>query len=126
MYDPNRYSKDRVYTASAHVPEIRDAGLDLFLKHIIRPPIDKHLVAAILTQIQVEREGHVINRSAVKGCVDVFLSLRADPDKSSVYTQLLEPAVLRESAAYFKAEGQRLLDSWGTPEYLRWVSLHTV
>jgi Cullin family len=114
--------KDRVYTKSADVPEIREAGLDLFLKHIIRPPIDKHLVSAILTQIQVERDGHVINRSAVKGCVDVFLGLHAEPDGPSVYKQELEPAILQESQLFYQNEGRRLLVSCDAPEYLRRVS----
>jgi cullin 3 len=80
-------------------------------------------VSATLTQIQVERDGHVINRSAVKGCVDVFLSLKTEPEGPSVYTQYLEPAILKASEAFYKAEGQRLLDSCDTPEYLRRVSV---
>ena len=110
-----------MYTKSAGVPEIRDAGLSLFLKHLIRPPIDKHIVSAILTQIRVERDGNVINCSAVKGCVDVFLSLQPEPDGPSVYKTILEPAILRESEAFYGAEGQRLVDDCDASEYLRRV-----
>ena len=79
-------------------------------------------MSAILNQIQIERNGHVISRSAVKGCVDVFLSLKRT-EGSSVYKQLLEPAVLEESEIFYKEEGQKLLNSCDTPEYLRRVSL---
>ena len=46
----------------------------LFIEHIIRPPIQQHLIDAVLFQIQTERDGYVIDRTSVKGCVD-FLGL---------------------------------------------------
>ncbi|KAF7374903.1 CULLIN-2 domain-containing protein [Mycena sanguinolenta] len=111
---------DRVYAKSAEVPEIWDAGLNLFLEHIIRPPIKQHLVTAILNQIQFERDGYVINRSAIKGCVDVFLTLE-DANGLTVYRRDLEPALLRESNTFYEAEGLKLLQSCDAPEYLRRV-----
>ncbi|TFK40341.1 Cullin [Crucibulum laeve] len=112
---------DRVYTKSANVPEIQVKGLELFLKHIIRPPIKDHLVTAILNQVRLERDGFVINRSAVKGCVDVFLSLHVDNSGVTVYKRDLEPAFLRESEGFYKAEGEKLLSSCDAPEFLRRV-----
>ncbi|KAI6102086.1 Cullin family-domain-containing protein [Pisolithus sp. B1] len=76
---------DRVYTKANNVPEIWDAGLDIFLKHIIRPPIQDHILSAIVTLIQIERDGYVISRSAVKECVDVLLQLHlGQPDQETV------------------------------------------
>ncbi|KAJ7637736.1 Cullin [Mycena polygramma] len=111
---------DRVYAKAADVPEIWQAGLNLFLKHIIRPPIKEHLVTAILNQIQFERDGYVVNRSAIKGCVDVFLTLE-DANCLTVYKRDLEPALLRESQTFYEAEGLKLLQSCDAPEYLRRV-----
>ncbi|KAJ6494801.1 Cullin-domain-containing protein [Mycena vitilis] len=111
---------DRVYAKSADVPEIWQAGLNLFLKHIIRPPMKEHLVTAILNQIQFERDGYGINRSAIKGCVDVFLTLE-DANCLTVYKRDLEPALLRESQTFYEAEGLKLLQSCDAPEYLRRV-----
>ncbi|KAH8092592.1 Cullin-domain-containing protein [Cristinia sonorae] len=108
---------DRVYTKSAGVPEIWDKGLLLFLKHIIHPPISTHIISAILDQIRTERDGFVINRSAVKGCVEVLLQL-SDPDGPSVYKRDLEPAFLQESELFYRAEGEKLLESCTAPEYL--------
>ncbi|KAJ7284963.1 Cullin-domain-containing protein [Mycena rebaudengoi] len=111
---------DRVYAKPNDVPEIWDAGLNLFLKHIIRPPIKDHLVTAILNQIQFERDGYVVNRSAIKGCVDVFLALQ-DSTGLTVYKRDLEPSLLRESETFYAAEGLKLLQSCDAPEYLRRV-----
>jgi hypothetical protein len=83
----------------------------------------EHLVSAILKLIQIERNGYSINQSSVKGCVQVFLRLTVDQREDlSVYKRDLEPAVLRESAEYYKAEGERLLGSCDAPDYLRSVS----
>ena len=112
-----RSSKDRVYTKTDKVPEIWDAGLNLFIMHIIRPPIQDHLVKAILRQIQFERDGYGINRSPVKECVDVFLNLHVG-DTVTVYQRDLEPAILRESEVFYKAEGEKLLEFCDAPEFL--------
>lgn len=104
------------------MPPTWNAGLLLFLERIIRPPIEDHLISAILSHVQAERSGFGINRSAVKGCVEVFLELKASQDGPSVYTQDLEPAILQESEAYYKTEGERLLASYPAPECLRRVS----
>ncbi|EIW83862.1 Cullin-domain-containing protein [Coniophora puteana RWD-64-598 SS2] len=110
---------DRVYTKANNVPEIWDAGLDLFLKHIIRPPIQAHVVDAVLSLIRIERDGFPINRSAVRECVDVLLQLRADRDGRTVYKRDLEPAVLRASERFYAEEGKTLLETCDAPEYLR-------
>ncbi|KAG5638768.1 pre-tRNA nuclear export protein [Sphagnurus paluster] len=112
---------DRVHTKSEKVPEICEAGLNLFLKHIIRPPIQQHIVSAILNQVQFERDGYSINRSPVKGCVNVLQSLEIDGGSITVYKRDFEPAFLRESEAFYKAEGVKLLESCDAPEFLRRV-----
>ena len=71
----------------------------------------------------MERDGYVINRSAMKQCVDVLLQLASnDDEKNSVYKQDLEPMILRESEAFYETEGERLLETCDAPEYLRRVS----
>ncbi|KAF7316863.1 CULLIN-2 domain-containing protein [Mycena chlorophos] len=113
---------DRVYTKAAGVPDTWDQGVHLFLVHIIRAPIKEHIVAAILSQILSEREGYVVNRSGIKGCVDVLLSLQVEGKSNlTVYQRDLEPSLLRESEVFYKAEGERLLDTCDASEYLRRV-----
>ncbi|KAI0749766.1 Cullin-domain-containing protein [Daedaleopsis nitida] len=114
---------DRVYTQNAGVPVIYEAGLRLFIKHIIKAPIEDHVISAILTLIQTERDGYTINRSSVHGCVDVFLQLEDHNSREgiSIYKRDIEPAVLAESEAFYKKEGERLLETCDAPEYLRRV-----
>lgn len=77
----------------------------------------------MLVQVQTERNGFVINRSAVKGCVDIFLQLRESPDTPDMYKRILEPPILRESESFYKAEGEHLLETCDAPEYLRRVRM---
>jgi cullin 3 len=114
-----------VYAKKESLPEVWDVGMALFLQRILRSPIKDHLISAILNEIRVEREGYVIHRSDVKGCVDVLLALSEADDKPSVYKRDLEPAVLKESEAYYKAEGEKLLETCDAPEYLTRVSQET-
>lgn len=97
-------------------------GLTLFYKHIIKSPIKDHIVTAILNQVRHERNGYGINRSAVKGCVEVFLRLNFDD--ATVYKHDLEPRLLQESEAFYKKEGQELVNSCDAPEFLRRVCCH--
>ena len=119
------FKQDRVYTRDADVPETWSLGLKLFLKHILKSPIKEHLITTILKQVKYERDGYVINRSAVKGCVDVFLGLDVDPDGSAtVYKVDFEPLFLKESENFYKAEADYLLTTTGdASEYLRRVCL---
>jgi cullin 3 len=114
----NSHTQDRVYTKQASVPEIMDQGLNLFLQRILRPPISTHLISAILAEIRVERDGYSVHRSELKGCVDVLLSLCASTDGPTVYKTDLEPAVLSQTAAFYQAEGERLLQTCDAAEYL--------
>lgn len=43
-------------------------------------------------------------------------------DATTVYRKELEPSILRETEAYYKAEGERLVTSCNAAEYLRRVS----
>ncbi|EIM90785.1 Cullin-domain-containing protein [Stereum hirsutum FP-91666 SS1] len=110
---------DRVHTKAANVPEVIPAGQNLFLKHIIRPPIKDHIISAILGLLRIERDGYVINRSAATGCVDVLLQLSNKNDTLSVYKEDLEPVILKETEGYYRAEGDRLLETCDASECLR-------
>ena len=96
-------------------------GLTLFYKHIIKPPIKDHIITAILNQVEHERNGYGINRSAVKGCAEVFLSLKSDD--VTVYKRDLEPRLFQESEVFYEKKGKELVNSYDAPEILRRVCL---
>lgn len=116
--------QDRVHSAAEGVPQIWDAGLQLFIERIIRSPlysIQQHMLSAVLRQIRLERDGYPVNRSAIKGCIEVYRSLN-EKDGQSVYKRELEPSILKETERYFKLEGETLISSCNASEYLRRVS----
>ena len=107
--------------------ETQELTFEHDVRHILKAPISQYISSAILTQIRIERDGYPINRSAVKECVDVLLLLRVeDGAGSSVYKRDLEPAILKESEAFYKGEGERLLESCDAPEYLQRVSISNI
>ena len=114
--------QDRVYAPAQRLPVIYDAGVLLFYKHIIEPPIEDHLVDAVLDEVRVERDGFAINQSAVRGCVDVLCLLQDNPRAPTVYLEKLEPPLLDESRRFYEAEGKQKLESCSAPEYLTHVS----
>lgn len=120
--------QDKVYTAAASVPFIYDVGLTLFLQHIIRStshPIHTHLIATLLSQVQLERDGETITRSTVRECVDILLRLTA-PEREggeNVYLTDFEPEFLRRSAEFYKLEAVEMLETGDASQYLRNVSV---
>jgi hypothetical protein len=116
-----------VYSPAAGVPHIYDVGLTLFLQHIIRSakyPIHTHLIATLLSQVQLERDGEIITRSTVRECVDVLLRL-AGPEREggkSVYLTDFEPEFLRRSGEFYKLEAVEVLERGDSSQYLRNVS----
>lgn len=119
---------DRVYTQSANVPKITDRGLQLFLSELIRStqyPVLTQLTSTILRLIRMERNGTAINRSAMKQCIDVLLTLRDSTVKatleSTVYKMCLESEVLSESESYYSGRATEMLDVHDLSEYMRLV-----
>lgn len=121
---------DRVYVPEHGVLPIWELGLELFrdtVVHSKKHPIAPYLYSALLTQIQLERQGQVINRSAVKANTDMLNSLSqpkvgvALSSRPNVYKHTFEPAFLQTSAEFYRNEAARLLDGSDAKTYLRHV-----
>ena len=116
-----------MYTESAGVPKIYNVGLALFLQHIIRSkihPIHTHLIATLLSQVQLERDGETITRSTIRECVDILLRLTL-PEREggkNVYLSDFEPEFLRRSAEFYQVEATEVLESGDASRYLKNVS----
>jgi hypothetical protein len=108
---------------SANALEVVELGRNLFVKHIIHPPIKDHVINAILSLMHIERDGYVINRSAITNCVDALLQLSDNSADKTVYKGHLEPEILRQSEIYYKTEAARLLETCNALEYLQRVTL---
>jgi cullin 3 len=120
-----------VYTPSVAKPVVYDAGLSLFLKHIVRSknhPIHTHLIATLLSQVQLERDGETITRSTVRECVDILLRLTT-PDSEggrNVYLTDFEPEFLKRSSEFYRLEALEFLETGNASQYLRNVSFFLV
>lgn len=121
---------DRVYVDQTKVLPIWELGLELFRDTVLRSiqyPIHAHLYSTLLIQIQLEREGSVINRSTLKSNIDMLSSLTHPQSgvplaaRPTVYKHDFEPAFLATSAEFYKAEAGRLLDIHDASQYLRHV-----
>lgn len=116
-----------MYTPSAGLPLIYDLGLALFLQHIVRSakqPIHTHLIATLLSQVQLERDGETITRSTIRECVDVLLRLTVPDNEGgkSVYWTDFEPEFLKRSADFYRLEALDFLEKGDASLYLRNVS----
>lgn len=117
---------DRTYVPPARILPIFEQGQQLFLERVIRSPnyaIKSHLITTLLMQIKIERDSYTVNRSAVKGCVEVLLELKDRRDSwdsaVSVYEKDFEPIFLKESESFYKAEATRLLETCNAMQYLK-------
>ena len=98
--------------------------MTLFLVKILRStaePIHSHLISTLLGQIELERQGEVINRSAVRDVVQILLNLADRPGGPSVYEQDFEQGFLAWTAAFYRDEGERLVEDLPAGDYLRRV-----
>jgi cullin 3 len=103
---------------------IYDVGLSIFLQNIVRSskyPIHTHLIATLLSQVQLERDGETITRSTVRECVDILLRLTV-PEREggkNVYLTDFEPEFLKRSAEFYRLEAVEFLETGDAPQYLR-------
>ncbi len=107
-----------------------DLGLELFRENVPWSksfPIQRNLYGTLLDQIQIEREGTPINRSALKSCIEMLVELKypkqniAIAQRPSVYKQEFEPAFLSTSVDFYRAEAERTLERGDAGAYLSHV-----
>lgn len=108
-----------------NLPGVYDMGLNLFRDKVIRSnnyPIQKHLISAMLTQIQFEREGDVIDRSAIQSAVAMLAELKDSTTNNTVYAVDFESDYLEKSTSFYQIESQKLVSSYDASEFMRKVT----
>ncbi|KAG6117172.1 hypothetical protein E4U14_008056 [Claviceps sp. LM454 group G7] len=122
---------DRGYTQQEpnRVP-IFATTIALFRDHILRSCLNANssslvidmLISVMLDQIDMEREGDVIDRNLIRSCSRMLNSLYDTEDESEshkLYTTVFEPRFLRNSETFYGAECQRLLREADASTWLR-------
>ena len=114
--------KDRVYCKDFKKTSIFAASMGQFRHHVLRAPLHPELNdttgiaeilnCVILDQVQMDREGDMIDRSLIKSCIYMLEGLyeTEDEDESSkLYLTSFEPVFLKASEQFYQHEGSTLL-----------------
>jgi len=113
-------AQDRVYCTDHRRPSIFTASMGLFRDHILRSSISSQenvtiamvLNFVILDQIQMEREGDIIDKNLIRSCVYMLEGLyenEEEEESTKLYLTDFEPNFLRASRDFYQSEGQMLL-----------------
>eukprot|EP00878_Enallax_costatus_P001922 GHUV01002084.1.p1 GENE.GHUV01002084.1~~GHUV01002084.1.p1 ORF type:complete len:775 (+),score=225.89 GHUV01002084.1:456-2780(+) len=104
---------DRTYVMS--LPGLRslfDTGLVSLRKHLAEHSnVESHIMRGLLDLVDRERQGDAVDRQLLAGLVRMLGDL-------GLYSTTFSPKLLDETAAFYKAEGLRLMESTDVPHYL--------
>eukprot|EP00112_Aurelia_sp_Birch-Aquarium-sp1_P011658 Seg2450.2 transcript_id=Seg2450.2/GoldUCD/mRNA.D3Y31 product=Cullin-3 protein_id=Seg2450.2/GoldUCD/D3Y31 len=99
---------DRVYVQQNSVESVYDLGLILFRDLIVRHGnIRESLRNTLLTMIERERKGEVINRSSIKNVCQMLMTLGVG--SRDVYKEDFEKPFLDQSADFYRLESEKFL-----------------
>ena len=101
-------------------PSIFNASMGQFRDCVLRSPIPGRghldiasiLFSVILDQIQMDREGDIINTALIKSCsymLEGLYETEEEQESSKLYLTSFEPDFLAASEAYYRAEGLSLV-----------------
>ena len=121
---------DRVYCADKHEQPVLPATLQLFRDCVLysRTATDEEgydnvlavLISIMLSQIQMERDGDVMDKSGIKACAQMLCDLYMNATETSenqLYTVHFEPAFLQQTQRFFSQEAERLLGTLDCESY---------
>ncbi|KAI4216881.1 MAG: hypothetical protein LQ351_000830 [Letrouitia transgressa] len=111
---------DRVYCHDNRKQSIFNAAMGQFRDQVLRTTVPGRedltvasvLVTVILEQIQMNREGDIVNMTLIKSCAYMLEGLYESEEESEpnkLYLTIFEPSFLAASRAYYKTEGDSLV-----------------
>ncbi|KAI9868669.1 MAG: Cullin-3 [Trichoglossum hirsutum] len=125
-------SQDRVYCTDNRKPSIFTAAMGQFRDHILRShvaadgseptTIENILISVILEQIQMEREGDIIDKTLIRSCIYMFEGLyetEYEDENEKIYLTSFELEFLNASRQFYQSEGESLLRNSDAGTYLR-------
>jgi cullin-4 len=106
-------SLDRTYVMQKpSIKSIWEMGLHLFRQHLqMHAEVEKKLVLGLLHQIQRERSGETVNRTALRNLLRMFTALQ-------IYEDKFEHRFLEETKNFYVQEGNHYIASTGVPLFL--------
>ncbi|KAJ8330758.1 hypothetical protein BDV3_002271 [Batrachochytrium dendrobatidis] len=120
---------DRTYVKSANLPTVYEMGLETFRNVVLQSvqyQVKSHIITTLLYQIQLERDGQMIDRMLLKNIIDMLLTLPASSTSSSrtiatVYHADFERAFLQTSQTFYSRESEVLLKECDAIQFLKRV-----
>ncbi|KAK6953960.1 hypothetical protein Daesc_003922 [Daldinia eschscholtzii] len=124
---------ERGYVQDHSRPSIYTATIGLFRDHILRSTLKQDgaaytifdiLNATIIDQINMEREGDVIDKALLRSCISMFESLFETDEENAneqLYLTVFEPIYLSSSQAFYQAECEKLLRESNASAWLRYT-----
>lgn len=122
---------DRGYAQESHAPPIFAATIGLYRDHILRSNLHEMgsaclvfdiLNATILDQINMEREGDVIDKALLRSCISMLESLSETDEEiehERLYLTTFEPVYILNSHAFYRAECAKLMREGDASAWLR-------
>jgi len=106
---------DRFHCKHNDVPLLEDVGMTLFKRHIY-DEIKVDTTSAILSLINQEREGEIIDKTLVKSTVESYEMI--DMENLESYTSDLETPFLAATREYYAQKREAWIATDSTPAYL--------
>lgn len=124
---------DRIISADRTKPSIYVVAMALFRDNVLRAAVRPHsdttvydiLESTILFMIQLERNGHIIERPLVRHCIQMLEGLyenMTEEESSKLYLSVFEPSFLRTSTEFYQDEGRRLIEIGDATTFCRITS----
>ena len=121
---------DRVYCEEKRVPKIFPLAMGQFRDYILLYPLEGYddlniadiLTNVVLGQIEMERYGDIVDQALIRSCMYMLEGLYEtdiEEEDHKLYLTRFEPMFLSASQAFYKAEGQRLLNSVDAGSFCR-------
>jgi cullin 3 len=109
---------DRTYVTHQKKTPMYDLGLQLFRQHVVRhEKVCGRLQSLLLRNIQLEREGQLIDRILMKKSLHMLTLLGVDGEP--VYEEDFEAPFLETTMRFYRAESQDFISQNTCPAYMK-------
>ncbi|KAM9960053.1 hypothetical protein ACTFIW_007286 [Dictyostelium discoideum] len=113
---------DRNYVKQNNLSSVFDLGLYLFRDNVAHcSTIKDRLLNTLLSMVQKEREGEVIDRILIKNIVQMLIDLGVN--SKNVYIEDFEKPLLLKTSSHYQAQSQTLIQTCSCPDYMKKVEI---
>eukprot|EP01133_Synstelium_polycarpum_P018802 gene18802-22488_t len=113
---------DRTYVDQNKVPTVYEMGLLEFCENVVHAPsIKDRLLKSLLSMIQKERCGEMVDRILIKNITQMLIELGVN--SKAVYEKDFEAQFLATTATHYQMESQAFISSCSCPDYMKKVEI---